>query len=158
MTENKGDLISREALKKEFDKECAGDCSNCTHSRFDYFRGTYKCSLIDTAQAVELPVSLTDAEKVVCKAYLDDLDKLHSCNEYHLLMRLIDNTLASEERPQGEWIYHEEPDHSTEDDCIIYYQCSVCGRRIYSSTVNVKDYPFCHCGTKMKGGARWTMT
>ena len=50
-----GDLISREALKKEFDKECQCDCSVCEHSRFDSFKGYYHCGLIDNAQAIPLP-------------------------------------------------------------------------------------------------------
>lgn len=123
------DLISREALKEVIN---------------DLFRtGEYDCNsvlkAIDNAPTVEEvsviefkePLPMVKAQKIV---------------------------KALSKRQQGEWVYHEEPDYSTEDDCIVYYQCSVCGRRIYSSTVNVKDYPFCHCGAKMKGGARWTMT
>ncbi len=34
---------------------------------------------------------LTEAEKKICKIYLEDLDKTHTCNEYTLLMNLIDN-------------------------------------------------------------------
>lgn len=32
------------------------------------------------------------------------------------------------------------------------YECSVCGRTIYAGNKNdLKDYPYCHCGVKMKG-------
>ena len=48
-----GDCISREDLKKEFDKECQCDCSVCEHSRFDSFKGYYHCGLIDNAPTVE---------------------------------------------------------------------------------------------------------
>ena len=48
-----GDLISRSALKKEFDKECQCDCSVCEHSSFDYFKGYYHCGLIDNAPTKE---------------------------------------------------------------------------------------------------------
>lgn len=33
---------------------------------------------------------MTDKEKIICKEYLNDLDKYHSCNEYHLIMGLLD--------------------------------------------------------------------
>lgn len=42
------------------------------------------------------PVGLTDAEKIICKVYLEDLDKMHTCNEYKLLMNLIDNAQVVE--------------------------------------------------------------
>lgn len=34
------------------------------------------------------------------------------------------------------------------------YRCSVCGREIMSAVkVNIEEYPYCHCGAKMDGGA-----
>ncbi len=33
---------------------------------------------------------MTEAEKAICKTYLEDLDKTHSCNEYKLLMGLLE--------------------------------------------------------------------
>lgn len=30
------------------------------------------------------------------------------------------------------------------------YQCSVCGRTITTTPMFLADYPFCHCGAKMK--------
>lgn len=49
---------------------------------------------------------------------------------------------ASAERSQGEWII-------VDDTEKFIAKCSVCGR-IEDSRM-VKDYPFCHCGAKMKG-------
>ena len=52
------------------------------------------------------------------------------------------------ERPQGKWeSYEEDPD----DSDMAYYRCSVCGRLIHSKEVGLlKNYPFCHCGARMK--------
>ena len=47
---------------------------------------------------------LTEAEKTICKIYLEDLDKFHTCNEYKLLMNLINNATTAVERPQGDLI------------------------------------------------------
>lgn len=32
---------------------------------------------------------MTEAEKIICRLYLEDLDKNHTCNEYRLLMELL---------------------------------------------------------------------
>ena len=42
------DLISREALKKAYSEECAGECSVCKHN--EHFEG---CGLINNALTVE---------------------------------------------------------------------------------------------------------
>ena len=49
-------------------------------------------------------------------------------------------------REQGEWLKCE----------VGLFKCSICGRHICTSISNDNpyiDYPFCHCGAKMKGGA-----
>jgi hypothetical protein len=33
---------------------------------------------------------MTREEKIICKTYLNDLDRTHDCNEYKLLMALLD--------------------------------------------------------------------
>ena len=33
---------------------------------------------------------MTLTEIIICRIYLNDLDETHSCNEYKLLMRLLD--------------------------------------------------------------------
>lgn len=34
-----------------------------------------------------------------------------------------------------------------------FYQCSECGRMIHvKQTDSIKNYPYCHCGAKMKEG------
>jgi len=105
MTENKDDLISREALRKEV-TERVNYTTVDGHIAYDKM-----LELIDNAPTVcgnnpkwcESCVSkgkcastrpqgnLTEAEKKICKMYLEDLDKTHTCNEYTLLMNLIDN-------------------------------------------------------------------
>lgn len=50
--------------------------------------------------------------------------------------------------PQGEWILQ----YRTCGD--EFYTCSLCERAIevdYPQTL--KDFPYCHCGAKMRGGA-----
>ena len=47
------------------------------------------------------------------------------------------------EQPQGEWIIIDDTEQ-------FIVKCSVCGR-IEDSRM-VKDYPFCHCGAKMRKG------
>lgn len=113
--------------------------------------------------------ALTEAEKIICKMYLEDLDKFHTCNEYKLLMSLIDNAptinlkdiyqeghydgqlegytrAINEERPQGEWI-----EIPVERDLLyntgIKYTCSICGKgNCYGKP------PFCmYCGAEMRG-------
>ena len=61
---------------------------------------------------------------------------------------------ALEDRKQGEWIMQR---HDL-DGC--FYTCSNCGRMIRvplfiddpEDNETLADYPFCHCGAKMKGG------
>ena len=96
---------------------------------------------------------LTEAEKKICKMYLEDLDKTHTCNEYTLLMNLIDiempnwykvyeDVKSTFERPQGEWVY--DSNHSI---TIDMYKCSVCGG--YGHT----HFNFCpNCGADMRKG------
>lgn len=53
------------------------------------------------------------------------------------------------ERPQGEWI--KEPNGKTTD----IYRCSVCKRSIMlCKGADLGNYPFCHCGAKMKGDVK----
>lgn len=37
--------------------------------------------------------SVTREEITICKMYLNDLDKYHNCNEYKLLMQLLEQQL-----------------------------------------------------------------
>ena len=45
------------------------------------------------------PEPLTEAEIIICKLYLDDLDKYKTCNEYKLLMGLLDGTASAQPEP-----------------------------------------------------------
>lgn len=46
---------------------------------------------------VKKETSLTEAEKIICRQYLEDLDKFGTCNEYKLLMKLIDGVALKED-------------------------------------------------------------
>lgn len=52
---------------------------------------------------------------------------------------------------QGEWklLYKGDEFHCAS------YECSICQREIHfdTKTESLTDYPFCHCGAEMKGGA-----
>ena len=60
---------------------------------------------------------------------------------------IIANGIPYEEKPQGEWI-------GIKTSCDIghkFYYCSVCSREIdLFDSETLEDYPFCHCGAKMK--------
>lgn len=42
---------------------------------------------------------MTEEQKIICKQFLNDADKTHSCNEYKLLMELLE-----QEPRKGHWI------------------------------------------------------
>ena len=46
---------------------------------------------------VKKETALTEAEKIICRQYLEDLDKSGTCNEYKLLMKLIDGVALKED-------------------------------------------------------------
>ena len=86
-----------------------------------------------------------DAIRAVCKGCREEFKE---CAHHWSCPKL--NELASvpsADRPQGEWISIGTISHS--------YKCSVCGRTLFHTTVGkshvAKNYPYCHCGAKMKG-------
>lgn len=82
---------------------------------------------------------MTKEEKIICKNFLDDADKSHSCNEYKLLMALLE-----QEPKTGHWI----PIY--QGDEIIDYRCSECefGNTFGKSTIGMNFCP--NCGAKME--------
>lgn len=64
------------------------------------------------------------------------------------MFHIVDSMPTVEERPQGKWILQY---RACGDE---FYTCSLCERAIevdYPQTL--KDFPFCHCGADMRGGA-----
>lgn len=121
MTENKGDLISREALKEEVRKRVIGN-------NLDVFVAKNIMCLIDNAPTVEQTI----------------ITEFKGCDNCEL------------ERPTGEWIFIDilEDDNFPMDKGSKIYECSVCGRRIWTFCEDLTDfYPFCHCGADMRKGA-----
>lgn len=51
-------------------------------------------------------------------------------------------------RPQGEWIHD-----GINVEGMDLYRCSICNRSIVTWSSRIDEYPYCHCGAKMKGGA-----
>ena len=114
------DLISRKALRNEIDTwgcndydkydflEAIDDAPTVEmpnwYKVYEDVKSTFErpqCNQIAWEQGYEAGVAqgkserptgdLTEAEKKICKMYLEDLDKTHTCNEYTLLMNLIDD-------------------------------------------------------------------
>ena len=52
LKENKGDLISREALKEQFSNNCSHNCYYCELATWGKNRAYHKCGLIDNAPTV----------------------------------------------------------------------------------------------------------
>ena len=50
-------------------------------------------------------------------------------------------------RPQGEWIKSTEHMRGT---ITTIYKCSECGRTIATMPNKLDEYPFCHCGARMR--------
>lgn len=128
MTENKDDLISREALKIEIEKQIAYYDDKSKHqSDIDEFlryrNTTYGLRLahnyIDNAPTVDIP---------------------------NYGGQVIPDTLQGwryEERPQGKWIEKEETPAS------VSYYCSVC------KIAGIPITPFCpNCGADMRGKSK----
>ena len=45
----------------------------------------------DITQLPSVKPILSEEDKIICKLYLDDLDSSKSCNEYKILMSLLDS-------------------------------------------------------------------
>ena len=58
----------------------------------------------------------------------------------------------------GEWVLSEKDEILTtaDGDKVAFYRCSKCNRLIMAykrSVPKLTDFPYCHCGAKMNGGA-----
>lgn len=62
----------------------------------------------------------------------------------------IDNAPTIEERKMGKWII------KNTNSRVTTYKCSECGRIVRDDTgYDVsKDYPYCHCGSDMRGNQK----
>ena len=87
--------------------------------------------------------------------YGHDLNLRFECLEYAndqdlIAQMLIELKKRQEADKKGEWI-------GIKTSCNIghkFYYCSKCNREIdLIEGESLKDYPFCHCGADMKGGA-----
>lgn len=129
MTENKGDLISREALLKAMEEE----------RRYLLARGqtgaehiiVHHClPIIDNAPTVELDESVI--QEVLNKRCMTVVT-----NEYLIALH--------GKRTQGKWI------RKVDEAGFVSHICSECGAEI--EVEDPKDDKFCfNCGAKMKGG------
>lgn len=77
------------------------------------------------------------------------LDKIKVQESIDLAIKVL------EERSQGAWVKVKEERMSVNmsGEIATRYKCSECGRTITILPSKLSDYPFCHCGAKMKGGA-----
>lgn len=53
---------------------------------------------------------MTKEEKIICKEFLNDADNTHSCNEYKLLMNLLEQETVSRESYNHEYFLRKELD------------------------------------------------
>jgi DNA-directed RNA polymerase subunit RPC12/RpoP len=141
----KGDLISREALKKQFANECLHECYYCKLAKWDKKGAIYNCGLIDNAPTVEpFEPDYVGAERLKARqrGYEDG---------YHTGME-IGKTLNPKIK-QGEWIKVKEERMSIDmsGEIVTRYKCSKCGRPITILPSKLAEYPFCHCGAEMRG-------
>ena len=171
--EEKGDLISRSALKEAFlNHSCTEfEIKNMCRANENVI------ALIDNAPTVEaVPLDFHEkcmdltvkemleksTESEIVKAYTKGFDTgvetARSKGEYikeDILQIIKENFDIGYEmaknkykRPKGEWIETQRGIHITD------YKCSCCGRTVRDDTGYdmASDYPFCHCGADMRGG------
>ena len=89
---------------------------------------------------------LSESDRMICKMYLNDRDRFKTCNEYKMLMRLIDNSVYPK---QGEWNYHSNPTIGINPEDAY---CSCCGFHVDTTgDIDFDEYNFCpRCGAKME--------
>lgn len=87
---------------------------------------------------------IIDIDEDVYKAILENGYIYDEDNE-DIAKIIKDGTLLEEKI--GHWI-RQKGIYGLADTC----ECSVCGRTIYAGNEkDLEDYPYCHCGAKMKG-------
>ena len=133
--------------------------TNCIHHQVCWgaFNCQTKCQYFEERPQGDL-ISRKFVNEVVCAEFVDLQDGTEEWRSYvndtcESILKKIDNAPAVElvndsqrlvkELVKGEWII-------VDDTEKFIAKCSICGR-IEDSRM-VKDYPFCHCGAKMKGG------
>ena len=89
------------------------------------------------------------------KKAIKDSDIIHCVTNlwYTDILKEIDNAPTIDPK-QGEWVKVKEYRMciAMSGEIATLYKCSECGRMITILPSNLADYPFCHCGAKMKGG------
>lgn len=131
--EPQGDSISRENLKEQIKTEIANVPKPDTDT--DYYVGVEQGLklakvIIDNAPTVETEITNDDLQAAMTESY-------------RLGYELAETKFK---RPQGEWVLQYR-------SCgEVYYTCSLCNRAIeVENGQSLKDFPFCHCGAKMRG-------
>ena len=64
------------------------------------------------------------------------------------VLKLFAKYVAEYKRPQGEWIHN-----GINIEGMDLYRCSICNRSIVTWSSRIDEYPYCHCGARMIGGA-----
>ena len=81
---------------------------------------------------------------------------------YSLAMKLVDNSdfpkalemavMSLEQEPKtGHWILKRTFPTKLYDEYLNEYKCSECYRGIRCTESQLVNYPYCHCGAKMRG-------
>ena len=74
------------------------------------------------------------------------------------LERIKKKIQLTETPRRGRWIYQPNDEHLKPYEKVKFYRCSECGRLIsvapfYEIGKSLDEFPYCHCGAKMNGGA-----
>lgn len=97
---------------------------------------------------------LIDADK----GLISKIQRETGCN-FITAQKIVDSMPTVEERKVGKWIKYnttEKIDMFGDRVKVSSYKCSECGRIISDIsedgfTNKLQDYPYCHCGAKMRG-------
>ena len=92
------------------------------------------------------PDTILIAKGVPYEETLKYFPPCEDCNRKMEEIRQAYDKMKAMERPQGEWELS-----SIQVVGENWYKCSICGRKIRTSTYHLKEYPFCHCGADMRG-------
>lgn len=142
-------LINADALKEEIEQYQIQWNRNCESDIAHWNSCETILSIINNIPTVEptfKPIANITIDEEKMKEYVEQA-KAEILAEYKI------------ERPHGTWQV-EMTGYQGQQITSITYKCSECGRRIVyvpnslepNETVFLDKYPFCHCGTDMRGG------
>lgn len=128
--------------------------------------------VIDRAVRNGTPYEERSQGDLISRSYLQQMIPAPIEDEYKYVHQIIDNAptvnaipneegyemygkgylqgyeRGKNERSQGEWIHN-----GINTEGMDIYRCSICNRIIVTWSARINEYPYCHCGAAMRGGA-----